>query len=408
MIIVKIIDYIKGFVKIDIQGHFIERFINVCMRRNIYLWDIENIEKNRMNMNISIRGFKSLRPVARKTKTKVKIIKKKGLPFFFSKYKKRKLFFGGIIIMFAIICYITSLVLVVDIKGNTTISDEEILVSLENYGFKAGKPRRKVDVTKLQNSVMLDIDGISWMWIDIDGIKATVEVKEKVPIPKIIDKNSPCNIISSKDGVITAISATNGKRVVGVGDVVSKGDLLISGIVGSRDEGYKYMHSSGSVKARTWYEKSVEIPLFKEEYSLTDKKIKKSTINFFGFSVKLYLRDKIPFEYYNSSGKIHRLRLFGNYYLPLSFSTSVYEECLKDKKSISEQEAFDIGMKNIQSEIEKEFSHDTLVVSIDGKYEKIDKEKIIVTAKYECIEDITNLIELTNIEENISESEVSE
>ncbi len=408
MIIVKIIDYIKGFVKINIQGHFIERFINVCMRRNIYLWDIENAGKNQMNLNISIEGFRSLRPVARKTKTKVKILKKKGMPFFFSRYRKRKFFFGGIIIMLGMICYITSLVLVVDIKGNSTVSDENIMIVLENNGFKAGMPRRKVDVAKLQNSVMLDIDEVSWMWINIDGIKATVEVKEKVPIPKIIDKNSPCNIISSKDGVITAISATNGKRVVGVGDVVSKGDLLISGIVGSRDEGYKYMHSSGSVKARTWYEKSVETPLFKEEYSLTDKKIKKSTINFFGFSVKLYLRDKIPFEYYNSSGKVHRLKLFGNYYLPLSFSTSVYEECLMNKKSISEQEAFDIGMKKIQSEIEKEFSHDTLVVSIDGKYEKIDKEKIIVSARYECIEEIAKLIELTDVEENITETEVLE
>ena len=188
MIIVKIIDYIKGFVKINIQGHFIERFINVCMRRNIHLWDIENVDKNEMNMNISIKGFKALRPVAKKTKTKVKILKKKGLPFFFSKYRKRKLFVLGIVIMLFALYYITSLVLIIDIKGNSIVSDERILMSLENNGFKAGMRSSKVDMIKLQNGVMLDIDELSWMWVDIDGIKATVEVKEKVPIPKIIDK----------------------------------------------------------------------------------------------------------------------------------------------------------------------------------------------------------------------------
>lgn len=405
MIIIKIIDYIKGFVKINIQGHFIERFINVCMRRNIHLWDIENIDKNKMNMNISIKGFKLLRPVARKTKTKVKIIKKKGLPFFFSRYRRRKLFIIGIVIMLFALYYITSLVLIIDIKGNSIVSDEKILSSLENNGFKLGMRSSKIDMINIQNGVMLEIDELSWMWVSIDGIKATVEVKEKVPVPKIIDKNTPCNIISSKDGVVSSISATNGKRVVGVGDVVSKGDLLISGIIGSRDEGYKFMHSSGNVMARTWYEKSVKIPLFKENYALTGKKIKKSTVNFFGFGVKLYLKNEIPYEHYKSSGIVRRMKLFGNYYLPFSFSNSTYEECVKNEISISEKEAYDIGMKEIQKELEKIFSQNTSVLSIDGFYEKVDDRNILVTANYECIEDIGVLVELKDIEENYKDTE---
>lgn len=405
MIIIKIIDYIKGFVKINIQGLFIERFINVCMRRNIHLWDIENTGKNEMNMNISTKGFKLLRPVARKTKTKVKILKKKGLPFFFSRYRRRKLFIAGIVVMLFALYYITSLVLIIDIKGNSIVSDEKVLSSLENNGFKSGMRSSKVDIVKLQNGVMLDIDELSWLWIDIDGIKATVEVKEKVPMPKIIDKNTPCNIISSKDGVVSSISATNGKRVVGVGDVVSKGDLLISGIIGSRYEGYKFMHSSGNVMARTWYEKSVKIPLFKEEYSLTGKKIKKSTVNFFGFGVKLYLKNEIPYEHYKSSGIVRRMKLFGNYYLPFSFSKSTYEECVKNEIPISEKEGYDIGMKEIQEELEKSFSQNTSVVSIDGHYEKIDSGHILVTANYECIEDIGVLVELKDIEENYKDTE---
>ena len=161
------------------------------------------------------------------------------------------------------------------------------------------------------------------------------------------------------------------------------------------------MHSSGSVKARTWYDKSIKVPLYREEYSFTGKKIKKSTVNLFGFSVKLYLRDNVPFEYYNSSGKIHRLKLFGNYYLPFSFSTSVYEECLNNKISIFEKEAFDIGMEKIQAELEKDFSNDTLVISIDGSYVKIDNKNIEVSARYECIEEITKTVELNDIEENV-------
>ncbi len=403
MSIVDLIEYAKGYVKINISGKYLERFINVCMKRNIHLWDIENTDNNSLNVSVSISGYRKLRQVAYKTRTKVRMLNKSGLPFVLYKFKNRKLFFAGILLMMLFVWYITSLVLVVDIKGNMSVSDELIIETLENHGFKPGVKKSKVDPSKLQNDILLNIDELSWAWIDLSGICATVEVKEKVPIPKIIDKNAPCNIISSKDGVITAISATNGKRVVGVGDVVSKGDLLISGIVGSREAGYKYMHSAGSVKARTWYEKSTNVSLKKDNFVQTNKKIKKNTVNLFGFGVKLYLSKDIPFEYYKSSGNIKRLKLFGNYYMPFSFSTNVYEELSKELIVLNENEAFDIGMKTLQVEMEKEFSDDTAVINIDGFYERIDDDTLRITARYECIEEISTLIELKDVEQNITE-----
>lgn len=34
-------NYIKGYVIIFVEGYFLEKFVNICTRRQIFLWDIK-------------------------------------------------------------------------------------------------------------------------------------------------------------------------------------------------------------------------------------------------------------------------------------------------------------------------------------------------------------------------------
>lgn len=36
----RILCFLRGYVQVIVKSHFIERFINICIRRDIYLWDI--------------------------------------------------------------------------------------------------------------------------------------------------------------------------------------------------------------------------------------------------------------------------------------------------------------------------------------------------------------------------------
>ena len=85
----RLIRYIRGYLRIRVQGIYAERFLNACGQRNICLWDIRPVS-GAYEMNISIPGFRKLKPIIRKTGTKAVIVKRFGLPFYLQKYRRRK------------------------------------------------------------------------------------------------------------------------------------------------------------------------------------------------------------------------------------------------------------------------------------------------------------------------------
>ena len=94
--------YCKGYVRIRLQSRGPERFLNMCAHHNIPIWDLQNRD-GFYEMNVSVTGFYQMRSICRKTGSRVKIIKKYGLPFFFYRNKKRKAFFIGILAGFCLL-----------------------------------------------------------------------------------------------------------------------------------------------------------------------------------------------------------------------------------------------------------------------------------------------------------------
>ena len=90
----RLIRYIKGYLRIRVKGIYAERFLNACGRKNIVLWDIKP-SGGSYEMNITIRGFRELKPIIRKTGTKAVIVKRFGLPFFFTEISPKEGFFRG-------------------------------------------------------------------------------------------------------------------------------------------------------------------------------------------------------------------------------------------------------------------------------------------------------------------------
>ena len=76
MLIKIFVKIILGYVKIEVEGYYIERFINICMAKKIFLWNVKREKSTIMYANIGIDDFKRLTEVAKKTKCKVKIKEK--------------------------------------------------------------------------------------------------------------------------------------------------------------------------------------------------------------------------------------------------------------------------------------------------------------------------------------------
>ena len=129
-----------------------ERFLNLCRKNNILLWKI-NKQEEKMTLNMGLKQFKSVLPIIRKTGVKFKIQKKAGLPFFFDKYRKRKMFFAGVIFCGAMIYIFSLFIWDIEIQGNSQLTDEVLFDYLGSENVRYGSYKYSIDSDELEKKL---------------------------------------------------------------------------------------------------------------------------------------------------------------------------------------------------------------------------------------------------------------
>ena len=257
-------NYLSGFINITVEGFFVERFINNCINNKIFLWAIKRSNSTLLTTNVSIREFKKIRTIAKKTKCKVNINSKKGLPIILHRYRKRKLLLFLLIPIIFIVLITSTYVWNIEIYGLEKIEKSEILNQLEEEGIDIGKRKGSIDAKTVINNIRLKRDDISWMSIDMKGTNIIVTIVEAEKKPEIINENEYCDIVANQKGIITKITADTGTAIAKVGDIVEKGDVLIGGYMEGKYTGIRYVHAKGNVEARVWHTKRLESEITRE------------------------------------------------------------------------------------------------------------------------------------------------
>lgn len=193
-----LLNYIFGYLNIELEGYFVEKFINICISKNIFLWNIKRTRATLVYMNIGIKDFRKISKIVKETKCKLKIKSKKGLPFIFNKYRKRKIFFIFLLILTVGIISLSNFIWNIEITGNVNITREELLQSLEKDGLKLGILKNKVDTKEIVNKMRLERNDLAWVGIEIKGTNAIVKIVEAAQKPDIINEEDYCNIVATK------------------------------------------------------------------------------------------------------------------------------------------------------------------------------------------------------------------
>ena len=61
MLIKLLIQIILGYVRIEVEGYYIERFINLCTNRKIFTWNLKRDSGVKLFLNIGINEFKKIK-----------------------------------------------------------------------------------------------------------------------------------------------------------------------------------------------------------------------------------------------------------------------------------------------------------------------------------------------------------
>ena len=245
-----ILHFIFGYVNINAEDGFNERFINLCTAAGIPLWNIKKYD-NTLTACTTARGYLKIREPARKSGVKVRMTRKKGLPFFINRNRSRVGILIGIAVSFAILAVLSGYIWVIDVEGNESISDSEIISAFEENGLKIGCRASKINKVELQINSLAQLSDISWASVNIDGCTAVIEVHEATDKPDIEERRGTGNIIASKDGQVEIIEPYRGSAAVKPGATVTEGTLLISGASETRTQSAVFTDADGYVVAET-------------------------------------------------------------------------------------------------------------------------------------------------------------
>ncbi len=226
--------YIRGYLRIRVWGFAPERFMNLCSNKDILLWDIVQ-EGDSYVMCISLKSFYKLRPIARKTGTRVAIVKRYGLPFFVPEMLRRKVFILGLVMAVGFWYFSSLFVWDIEFSGNYRITDDMLEEFLEGQGIKTGVRRDHLDIGELEKGLRRAFPAVTWTSAKLDGTRLRISIKENDA--PILDSNvseeetAGSDLTADYDGRIVSMIVRSGVPQVKIGDIVEKGTVLVDGKV---------------------------------------------------------------------------------------------------------------------------------------------------------------------------------
>lgn len=381
-----------GYIRINVEGFYIEKFINICRQNGIFLWGIKREKASIMHTNISIKDFKKIKRITKQINCRVHIERKKGLPFFLDRYKKRKIFVIGLIAILLIIFGTSNFVWNIEVVGNEKINKDELIQELKEQGLEIGTPKRKINKNEIINTIRLKRNDVSWVGINIKGTNVTVKIVETEEKPEIINQDEYCNIVANKDALIQKIDSTKGTSVVKEGDLVKKGSILIGGWMEGKYTGVRYVHGAGKVMGKVWYTETARVQLKEEKIEKTGKEEKKYKINFNNFQINLY-KTLSKFEKYDTIYTDKKVKIFSDFYLPVSFTECNNFETISKTEEYTQEEAKNIAIERAEKKLAEQVTN----------YDDIQDKKInvITTNDYVEVEVIYEVLENIGTEEKI-------
>ena len=389
MVFDRLANFFRGSLRIRVEGCPVEKFLNICTYHGMEIRNVHKLENGAV-LQLSWTDWKEVRRIAKDNDYQCTIITKRGLPVTAGRMKKRYFFIAGLLCCGLFFAASAQFIWAIEVNGNETISAEEILEDLESVGFKEGVYKNKFDLALLKEEVLLRNDKLAWIWVDIVGNKAVVNVKEKSPIPEMVPDDVPCDIIAQKMGIIQKKVVKNGRSMIEVGDTVFPGDLLVAGTIDSETEGVptRLVHASGEVYARTWYEKTGEFTLTKEYKVYTGREQKYCRLKLYGYEIPLSRKESNPYAHFDVVTEKKDLKVGEDHYLGISLIIETVREYEFVEVPMSLEDALEKAQNALRAEIEKELSLTYEEVKSDFTYEMAGEDTIVAKLKGEFIEQI--------------------
>ncbi len=333
----------RGYLRIRVGGFSPERFMNLCSNKGIVLWEIVK-KDDCYEMCISLQSFYELRPIVRKTGTKVAVLERYGLPFLLPGLLKRKMFLAGSLLTVAFWICSSFFIWDIQVEGNYQITTDMLHTFLKENEITVGMPKGKLDIEEMEKAIRRTFTEVTWTSARLSGTKLLISIKENdAPIISAVEElSSGSNLVTEYGGRIVSMIVRKGVPKVAIGDEVEKGSVLVEGAVPIYNEdatvrAYDYVQADGDIvleHSRQFLEK-LPFDYVTKEY--TGRECAKYFVRVGDKEWRMPMER--PYRYYDSVIDVSSFKLFEELSIPILWGKCTYREYRNVEKEYSLTEA---------------------------------------------------------------------
>lgn len=396
----KLINLIQGYVELHVTGAFPERLLNLCAQNRVQFWRLEWLDETSFTFRIALRDRKRLEELARRSMCEAREKGRRGAAVVAEGILARRWgFVIGLALCFVAVSFLSKFLLVVEVTGNETVPTAVILSQLQRVGVRPGAYGPSIPEKEAANEALLGLPELSYLAVNIYGTRAEVVVHEAEKKPELLDESVPTDVVARADGIIEDISAESGRALFQAGDVVARGEVLITGDLdlkepeyGTVDLGRLIVHASGSATARTWRVLEETVPLAAQGKAYTGEERTGRSIKFLWMELDFLQNSSISGGRYDKITETRQITLFGCP-LPVWLTTVTLRPYELEERPLDQEEAVlrleQVLSARLEAEMEAgrgEVLHTDFVTEEKGG-------RLTVTLLAECREEIGRTVE---------------
>ena len=364
-----------GKVMVQANGCQIERFLNIAVNRNLTISEVCQKTDGSISFWTTPTTFKQMKPAAKKTGVRLRVLSREGLPFVLHKNRTRKLLLFGFLSFFLLLYIMSFYIWDISFEGNKRFTDEILLHYMETLPVVHGMRKSLISCDELEREIRNHFSEITWISAEISGTRLTIHVKENEALTeKLVLDTEPCDLMARSDGIITRLVLRNGIGYVKAGMEVKEGDLLVDGTVPIFDDFGNLirnheLHADAEVYAQTEHVLEKEIPFARTITGRTGSVRKGFYLGLFGRTCYLMMpTDPDTCWEYETDQK--QVKLLENFYLPVYVGRITAYEYVPYDDVYTKEKAEALFERYLKEYMEKLTEKGIQILGYDGKIEQ--------------------------------------
>ena len=393
-----VISWLLGYTELALDDANTARFLNLCGRLGLPYRPCRSCggQEEALTLRFRLADERRLLAACQTHGVEVRVARRGGLPCLIGRYRRRVGLLVGFLLG-AMLVFLASHV-VWDVR--IEVADGEPMPMLREQlaqsGLSVGTWIPTLESDTVESRLLVGTDQVAWVSVNLRGTVAYVQVRRLLR-PESAVTHEPSNLVATCDGVIDSVKLISGKVVVEPGELVRRGQLLVSGVRDSSTMGYVVGAAQGEVLARVHETICVQVERVQQQKVYVGRENGQKSLLFFGKNIKLSKNTTTNGQSCDIIKKMDIYTLPSGAVLPVSLESEVVLLYEMRDVVLTDRELTDQAYERLGQSLAAQ-TKGAMLVSKQVTSELTDTG-ILLVCRYECIKNIAEPLALSKTDE---------